>query len=118
MLPFGPAVMPTGVVPGAVFSVSEPAVVIVPTYPLPGSVSHKLRSGPTVISAGPAPLLNANSVKAPAVVTLATLSKRDSVNHKFPSGPATMPLGWLFELGIVYSVNTPAVASLPILLVL
>jgi len=57
-----------------------------------------------------------NSVSTPPVVILPILSAVYSVNQSAPSGPAVMATPPLLEVGIEYSVMTPAVVIRPTLL--
>src|SRR5262249_5882285 len=82
-------------------SVSVPEGVIRPTLALPGSVNHKLRSGPTVMPDGsPTAVCKGNSVITPAGVIRPILFPVVSVNQRFPSGPATITVGLDCAVGV------------------
>src|SRR5215831_14632504 len=83
-------------------SVMVPDGVIRPILELPGSVNHRLRSGPTVMPEGrPTAVGKANSVIIPAGVIRPILFALVSVNQTFPSGPAVITVGldWPVRVG-------------------
>src|SRR5579862_263923 len=87
-----------------VYSVTTPAVVILPILLARASVNHKFPSGPAVM-----PIMTAlevgmgYSVTVPDVLILAILFACSSANHRFPSGPAVTGPGPALEVGTGYS---------------
>src|SRR5260370_40815674 len=89
----GPAVMPFAFVlsVGIGYSEMPPVGVQRPmALKVPGSVNHRLPSGPPAIAYGRPPEGRPNSVMTPAGVTRPELCASVSTNHTLPSGPAAM----------------------------
>src|SRR5262249_30984276 len=96
-------------------SVIVPEGVIRPILALPGSVNHKLRSGPTVMPDGRLTAAGkGNSVMPPAGVILPILFPVVSVNQRFPSGPATITVGldWPGRIGKKSKENARTIGTI------
>ena len=91
MFPSGPSTIPSGQenVCGREYSVTAPEVLIFPILSQPGSVNHRLPSGPVVTPQGSAVSEMGNSVMTPWTVILPSLLS--TANHRLPSGPNVIP---------------------------
>src|SRR6266404_2733251 len=78
------------------------------------STNQRFPSGPATIGPGLAPDGMMNSVMTPAGVMRPIRWPFRSLNQTFPSGPAVMQYGPAFAVGILNSVNIPAVVTLAI----
>src|SRR5260370_37849519 len=103
----GPAVIPATSELGVGMGYSEiPPVGVHRPIPLndPGSVNHRLPSGPAAIAKGRAPDGMPKSGIMAMGVTRAMLWASCSTNHTLPSGPGGLALGQLPDVGIADSV--------------
>src|ERR1022692_1578602 len=102
--PSGPAPRSQGA-RGTGYSVSFPAVVMLPIFKLPPcSVNQSAPPGPLTMSQGSRPGVGSgNSVMAPLVVMRPILFPRVSVNQRAPSGPGVTEKGRLDLVGMSYS---------------
>src|SRR5262245_17742289 len=72
-----------------------------PIFAFPGSVNHRLRSGPVVMPEGRLPAVGrGNSVITPAGVIRPILFPVVSVNQRFPSGPGVITVGVDCPVGV------------------
>ena len=100
----------------------EPAGLSFPTMTSSPSVNQRLLSGPVTMPLLPRLVIRGSqySLIVPLVVTRPILSgafgplRAHSVNQSAPSGPFVMSYGALPELGVSYSVITPAGVMRPI----
>ena len=106
-----PDVMPVGL-PATLIWLIVPEVVMTATLLVPGSVTHRLPSGPETIRDGADLAGRVNWVTAPPGVTRATWWLVVSVTHRLPSGPVVIRTGPLPAPRLAIEVTVCGVPTL------